>query len=138
MAIAAWQNASSITSWPATAIISALKEVPVKQEVAMTGSLSVRGEVLPIGGVSAKVEAAIATGIKIIIVPKSNLQDIVVDKGLLDKVKIIPVTHIEEVLEYASFCCSSSSAFFCFSANSAMRATCCAFLKEKRRLRRKL
>lgn len=85
----------------ATAIISALKEVPVKQEVAMTGSLSVRGEVLPIGGVSAKVEAAIATGIKIIIVPKSNLQDIVVDKSLLDKVKIIPVTHIEEVLEYA-------------------------------------
>ena len=85
----------------ATAIISALKEIPVKQDVAMTGSLSVRGEVLPVGGVSAKVEAAIDTGIKTIIVPKSNLQDIVIEKTKLEKVKIIPVEHIEEVLEHA-------------------------------------
>ncbi len=85
----------------ATAIISALKEIPIKQEVAMTGSLSVRGEVLPIGGVSSKVEAAIAAGIKTILVPKSNLQDIVVDKNKLSKVQIIPVTSIEEVLEHA-------------------------------------
>src|SRR3989338_6515397 len=56
----------------ATAIISALEEVPIRQDTAMTGSLSVRGEVLPIGGVSAKVEAAIEAGIKRIIVPKSN------------------------------------------------------------------
>ena len=67
----------------------------------MTGSLSVRGEVLPVGGVSSKVEAAIDAGIKIVIVPKSNLQDIVIDKSKLAKVKIIPVTQIEEVLEYA-------------------------------------
>jgi len=73
----------------------------VKQEVAMTGSLSVRGEVLPVGGVSSKVEAAIDTGIKIIIVPKSNLQDIVVDQAKLKQVKIIPVERIEEVLEHA-------------------------------------
>ncbi len=85
----------------ATAIISALKKIPIKQEVAMTGSLSVRGEVLPIGGVSYKVEAAIDTGIKTIIVPKSNLQDIVVDKEKLSKVRIIPVTNIREVLEEA-------------------------------------
>ena len=85
----------------ATSIISALKDIPVKQNVAMTGSLSVRGEVLPVGGVSSKVEAAIATGIKTIIVPKSNLQDIVIDKDELKKVKIIPVTSIEEVLEAA-------------------------------------
>ena len=85
----------------ATAIISALKSIPVKQEVAMTGSLSVRGEVLPVGGVSSKVEAAIDTGIKIVIVPKSNLQDIVIDKEKLSKVKIIPVVKIEEVLEHA-------------------------------------
>lgn len=85
----------------ATAIISALREVPVRQDVAMTGSLSVRGEVLPVGGVSSKVEAAIAAGIKIIIVPKSNLQDIVVDKEKLATVKIIPVISIEEVLEHA-------------------------------------
>lgn len=87
----------------ATAVISALKDIPVKQEVAMTGSLSVRGEVLPVGGVTSKVEAAIDTGIKTIIVPKSNLQDIVIDKVKLDKVKIIPVTKIEEVLKHALY-----------------------------------
>jgi len=85
----------------ATAIISALKKIPVKQDFAMTGSLSVRGEVLPVGGVSAKVDAAIDTGIKNIIVPKANLQDIVVPKERLSKVKLIPVTNIVEVLECA-------------------------------------
>jgi ATP-dependent Lon protease len=87
----------------ATAIISALKEIPIKQDVAMTGSLSVRGEVLPVGGVSSKVEAAIDTGIKTIIVPKANLQDIVIEKEKLKKVKIIPVTEIEEVLNHAFY-----------------------------------
>ena len=85
----------------ATAIISALQKVPIKQNVAMTGSLSVRGEVLPVGGVSSKVQAAIDAGIKIVIVPRSNLQDIVIDKEQLNTVKIIPVTTIEEVLDYA-------------------------------------
>ena len=65
----------------------------------MTGSLSVRGEVLPIGGVSAKVEAAIEAGIKNIIVPRANLKDIVVEKDKLGKIKIIPVTKISEVLK---------------------------------------
>ena len=85
----------------ATAIISALKNVPVKQEYAMTGSLSVRGEVLPIGGVSAKIEAAIESGIKRVIVPESNMKDIVVDASLLKKIKIIPVNDILEVLKEA-------------------------------------
>ncbi|MDO8511348.1 MAG: ATP-dependent protease LonB [Nanoarchaeota archaeon] len=85
----------------ATAIISALKEIPIRQDVAMTGSLSVRGEVLPVGGVSSKVEAAIDAGIKTVIVPKSNLQDIVIDEDKLGKVKIIPVETIQEVMEHA-------------------------------------
>ncbi|MBS3116650.1 ATP-dependent protease LonB [Candidatus Woesearchaeota archaeon] len=85
----------------ATAIISAFKKIPVRQDVAMTGSLSVRGEVLPVGGVTSKVEAAIDAGIKTIIVPKSNLQDIVIEKNKLERVQIIPVRKIEEVLEYA-------------------------------------
>jgi Lon-like ATP-dependent protease len=85
----------------AIAIISALKDVPVRQDTAMTGSLSVRGEVLPVGGVSAKAEAAIEAGVKRIIVPKSNLQDIIVDKAKLSKVKIIPVEHLDEVLKEA-------------------------------------
>ncbi len=85
----------------ATAIISAFQNIPVRQDVAMTGSLSVRGEVLPVGGVSSKVEAAIDAGIKTIIVPKSNLQDIVIDKTKLEDVQILPVSKITEVLEYA-------------------------------------
>ncbi len=85
----------------ATAIISALKEVPVKQDHAMTGSLSVRGEVLPVGGVSSKVEAAIDLGLKKVIVPKANLKDIVVDKKKLEKIEILPVETIDEVLKEA-------------------------------------
>jgi Lon-like ATP-dependent protease len=85
----------------ATSIISALTNVPVRQDTAMTGSLSVRGEVLPIGGVSAKIEAAVDVGIAQVIVPKSNLQDIVVDKKKLAKIKVIPVETIGEVLKYA-------------------------------------
>ncbi len=83
----------------AVAIISALKDIPIKQNYAMTGSLSVRGEALPVGGVTAKVEAAIDTGIKNIIVPKSNMQDIVISEKDLKGVKIIPVETIEEVLK---------------------------------------
>ncbi|MGV8086857.1 MAG: ATP-dependent protease LonB [Candidatus Woesearchaeota archaeon] len=83
----------------ATTIISALKKIPIKQDYAMTGSLSVRGEVLPIGGVSAKIEAAIAAGIKNVIVPKTNMQDIIVDKEKLSQIRIIPVETITEVLK---------------------------------------
>ena len=83
----------------ATSIISALKKIPVKQDTAMTGSLSVRGEVLPIGGVSYKIEAAIDAGLKKVIVPASNMQDIVIDAKKLEKIKIIPVRTISEVLK---------------------------------------
>jgi Lon-like ATP-dependent protease len=85
----------------ATSIISALKKIPIKQEIAMTGSLSVRGEVLPVGGVSSKVEAAIDAGIKKVIVPKSNMQDIVIDKKKLESIKLIAVENISEVLKEA-------------------------------------
>jgi Lon-like ATP-dependent protease len=85
----------------ATSIISALTKVPVRQDTAMTGSLSVRGEVLPVGGVSAKVAAAIDAGIKRVLVPKSNLQDIVIDKKKLEKIKVIPVQDINQVLKEA-------------------------------------
>ncbi|MEK6984379.1 MAG: ATP-dependent protease LonB [Nanoarchaeota archaeon] len=85
----------------ATAVISAFKKVPVKQDTAMTGSLSVRGEVLPIGGVTAKVEAAIEAGVKNVIVPKTNLKDIIIDKEKINKIKIIPVETIIDVLKVA-------------------------------------
>jgi ATP-dependent Lon protease len=83
----------------AVAIISALKDIPIRQDYAVTGSLTVRGEVLPIGGVSYKIEAAIDAGIPNVIVPKSNLKDIVIDPEKLSKVKIISVEKIEEVLK---------------------------------------
>jgi len=82
----------------AVAIISALKNIPIKQDYAITGSLSVRGKVLPIGGASAKVEAAIDAGIKHVVVPKTNLKDIVIDASRLKKIKIFPAETIEEVL----------------------------------------
>ena len=65
----------------------------------MTGSLSVRGEVLPIGGVTAKVEAAIEAGIKNVVVPKTNLKDIIIDKDKVNKIRIIPVETIQDVLK---------------------------------------
>ncbi|RLE38434.1 ATP-dependent protease LonB [Candidatus Woesearchaeota archaeon] len=83
----------------ATSIISALKKIPVRQDTAMTGSLSVRGEVLPVGGISYKIEAAIDAGMKRVIVPKSNVQDIVIEKTRLERIKVIPVTNISEVLK---------------------------------------
>ncbi len=84
----------------AVAVISAFESIPVDQEVAMTGSLSVRGEVLPVGGVSNKVIAAIEAGMKIAVIPKSNMGDININKKELRKIKIIPAGNIAEVLEH--------------------------------------
>ncbi|MHA1308723.1 MAG: S16 family serine protease, partial [Candidatus Heimdallarchaeota archaeon] len=85
----------------ATAVVSALTDIPVKQEIAMTGSLSVRGEVLPIGGATFKVEAAIEAGMKTIVLPLGNLNDVVLDDEQRSKIKIIPVTRFWEVLDAA-------------------------------------
>lgn len=85
----------------ATAIISALKGLPVRQNVAMTGSLSIRGEVLPIGGVTNKIEAAIEAGMSKVIVPEGNFKDIFLGKEKQKKIEIIPVTRIEEVLKHS-------------------------------------
>lgn len=83
----------------ATAVISALEDVPVDQSVAMTGSLSVRGEVLPVGGVTPKVEAAAKAGITRILIPKDNEGDVMLEGQYKDMVQIIPVSSIREVLE---------------------------------------
>ena len=85
----------------ATAIISALKGIPVRQDTALTGSLSVRGEVLPVGGVTQKIEAAIEACIKNVIVPAANEGDVVLSKENKGKIKIIPVSNISEVLKFA-------------------------------------
>jgi len=85
----------------ATAVISALEGVPVDQSVAMTGSLSVRGQVLPVGGVTAKVEAAADSGIRRVLVPEENLADLVLEPRYRGKVEVIPVSTLRDVLKYA-------------------------------------
>lgn len=92
-------DSASITV--ATAAISALEQIPVRQDIAMTGSLSVRGDVLPIGGVTYKIEAAAKAGIKTVIIPQSNLGDVLLEEKYKDMVQIIPVSSIDEVLEIA-------------------------------------
>ncbi len=85
----------------ATAVISALEGMPVDQGVAMTGSLSVRGQVLPVGGVTAKVEAAADSGIKRVLVPEDNLEDLVLETRYRGVVEVIPVRTLRDVLKYA-------------------------------------
>jgi ATP-dependent Lon protease len=85
----------------ATAVISALEGVPVDQSVAMTGSLSVRGQVLPVGGVTAKVEAASDSGIRRVLVPEDNLPDLVLESRYAGRVEVIPVRTLRDVLKYA-------------------------------------
>jgi Lon-like ATP-dependent protease len=92
-------DSASITM--ATAIISAFEGIPIDQNLAMTGSLSVRGEVLPIGGVTAKIEAAAKSGIQRVIIPRSNMQDVLIDEKWENIVKIIPVDSLDEVLHHA-------------------------------------
>ena len=92
-------DSASITV--ATAVISALENVPVKQNLAMTGSLSVRGDVLPVGGVTHKIEAAAKSGLDTVIIPEANTQDVMIEDEYEDMIEIIPVSHISEVLEVA-------------------------------------
>jgi Lon-like ATP-dependent protease len=82
----------------ATAVISALEGIEVDQNTAMTGSLSIRGEVLPVGGITAKIEAAAEVGIKRVIIPAQNLRDVLIDKKYRKKIQIIPVETIQDVL----------------------------------------
>jgi len=82
-----------------TAVISAMENVYVKQDVAMTGSISIRGTVLPVGGVTAKIEAASEAGLKVVLIPKANLNDVLIEDEYKEKVKIIPVETLSDVLE---------------------------------------
>ena len=85
----------------ATAVISAIEGIPVRQDVAMTGSLSVRGDVLPVGGVTFKIEAAAKAGIKTVLIPRTNINDVLIEEKYKSLVTIIPVDTIDEVLKFA-------------------------------------
>ena len=82
-------------------MFSALEGVEVDQSVAMTGSLSVRGKVLHVGAVTAKIEAAAEMGLKKVLIPKANLKDVLLEDRYVDKVEIIPVETLGDVLEHA-------------------------------------
>ena len=85
-----------------TSIVSALTNNPVKRDVAMTGEVTLRGRVLPIGGLKEKLLAALRGGIKTVVIPSENEKDLIeIPQNVKDGLKIIPVTHVDEVLKIA-------------------------------------
>ena len=85
-----------------TSIVSAITEIPVDKNVAMTGEITLRGIVLPIGGLKEKLLAAHRAGIKKVLIPRENKKDLVeVPKAVLESMEIIPVKNVDEVLKVA-------------------------------------
>ena len=85
-----------------TSIVSAITEIPVNKNVAMTGEITLRGLVLPIGGLKEKLLAAHRAGIKKVLIPIENKKDLIeVPKIILESMEIIPVKNVDEVLKVA-------------------------------------
>lgn len=85
-----------------TALVSVITEIPVRADVAMTGEITLRGQVLPIGGLKEKLLAAHRGGIKHVIIPDENQKDLVdIPENVLKKIEIHPVKNIEQVLQIA-------------------------------------
>ena len=85
-----------------TSIVSSLTAIPVKRDVAMTGEVTLRGRVLPIGGLKEKLLAALRGGIKTVLIPDENEKDLAeIPKNVIEGLKIIPVKTVEEVLKIA-------------------------------------
>lgn len=85
-----------------TALVSALTDIRVRSDVAMTGEITLRGEVLPIGGLKEKLLAAHRGGIETVLIPQENEKDLAeIAKNIKDKLNIVPVKWIDEVLEVA-------------------------------------
>lgn len=85
-----------------TAIVSSLTNVPVRSDIAMTGEVTLRGNVLPIGGLKEKSLAAHRSGIKTILVPKANIKDIEdIPTSVRESLEIIPVEHVSQNIEIA-------------------------------------
>ncbi len=85
-----------------TSIVSSITNIPVKRDVAMTGEVTLTGQVLPIGGLKEKLLAAHRAGIKQVLIPKENEKDLVdMPKKIIDEIKITPVEFADEVLKIA-------------------------------------
>ena len=86
----------------ATALISVLTNTPVRNDIAMTGEITLRGRVLPIGGVKEKALGALRAGIKTLIIPEKNEKDLVeIPKNIKRKIKFIPVKDMQAVISNA-------------------------------------
>jgi ATP-dependent Lon protease len=86
----------------ATAVVSLATNVPVRSDVAMTGEVTLRGRVLPVGGVREKALAALRAGIRRVILPRKNLRDLdEIPRDLKRRIEFLPVDHMDEVLEAA-------------------------------------
>jgi ATP-dependent Lon protease len=86
----------------ATAMASALLRIPVRQTVAMTGEVTLRGRVLPIGGLKEKILAAHRAGIETVLIPEENSKDLKdVPESVLEQIAVLPVKHMDEVLRHA-------------------------------------
>jgi ATP-dependent Lon protease len=85
-----------------TAIISTLTGIPVRRDVAMTGEVTLRGRVLPIGGLKEKLLAALRGGIKTVLIPAENEKDLAeIPQAIKDGLEIVAVAHVDEVLTRA-------------------------------------
>lgn len=85
-----------------TAMVSALTKIPVRSDLAMTGEITLRGDVLPIGGLKEKLLAALRGGVKTVLIPEENMKDLTeIGKESIEGLEIVPVKHIEEVLARA-------------------------------------
>jgi len=85
-----------------TSIVSSITKIPVKREIAMTGEVTITGQVLPIGGLKEKLLAAHRAGIKQVLIPKDNEKNLVdIPKKVIDDIKITPVNSADEVLKIA-------------------------------------
>jgi ATP-dependent Lon protease len=85
-----------------TALVSVFTGIPVRADVAMTGEITLRGEVLPIGGLKEKLLAAHRGGIKTVLIPEQNVKDLAeIPDNVKNKLEIVPVRWIEKVLEVA-------------------------------------
>jgi ATP-dependent Lon protease len=85
-----------------TSIVSVLTRIPVRKDIAMTGEVTLRGNVLPIGGLKEKLLAALRGGIKVVLIPDENEKDLTeIPDNVKDGLEIIPVAHVSEVLKHA-------------------------------------
>ena len=85
-----------------TSIVSSITNIPVRKDLAMTGEVTLTGQVLQIGGLKEKLLAAHRAGIKEVLIPKENEKDLVdMPKKIMDDIKITPVEHADQVLKIA-------------------------------------